>query len=130
MTDSDALYRAVGQNIREARKRAGQNVSQDKLASRLGISRASVVNIEAGRQHPPLHLLWQIAETLGTDLSLLIPRRGELEPPADTPIKLEEEMIRQIERELHGDPAAQKSLTAFVSKAKATIDAAPTKETP
>jgi hypothetical protein len=37
-----------------------------------------MVNIEAGRQRAPLHLLWQIAELLGSDLTLLIPSRDEM----------------------------------------------------
>ena len=73
MAEFDELYRELGRKIREARERSGQKLSQEKLAKRLGISRASIVNIEAGRQHAPLHLLWQIAEILGTDLTFLIP---------------------------------------------------------
>ncbi len=71
MTDFDELYRELGRKIRQARERQGERLSQDALAKQLGISRASIVNIEAGRQRTPLHLLWQIAELLGTELTLL-----------------------------------------------------------
>jgi transcriptional regulator with XRE-family HTH domain len=70
---------AVGRKIRaRTRARDAQRLSQDKLATRLGISRASIVNIEAGRQHAPLNLLWKIAELLGVELTTLIPQRAEL----------------------------------------------------
>ncbi len=37
-----------------------------------------MVNIEAGRQHTPLHVLWQIAELLETKFTSLIPSPEEL----------------------------------------------------
>ena len=77
MADFDELYQELGRKIRQARERHSQRLSQDVLAKRLGISRASVVNIEAGRQRAPLHVVWQIAELLGTDLTVLIPSREE-----------------------------------------------------
>jgi transcriptional regulator with XRE-family HTH domain len=65
MADLDELYGEVGRKLRQARETQG--LSQERLAKQLGISRASVVNIEAGRQRAPLHLLWQLSEALGTD---------------------------------------------------------------
>ena len=121
MADSDDLYRELGRKIREARERPGQKISQDKLAKRLDISRASIVNIEAGRQHAPLHLLWQIAEVLGTDLTLLIPRREELLSPAN-PVRLDKNMMKQIEEAANGNAETAKVLTGFVSKLKTTIE--------
>jgi hypothetical protein len=58
----------------------------------------------------PLHLLWQIADLLRTDLTLLIPSREELLPPA-TQVRLDKEMIKQIEEAANGDPGAIKVLT-------------------
>jgi transcriptional regulator with XRE-family HTH domain len=121
MAEFDELYRELGRKIREARERSGQKLSQEKLAKRLEISRASIVNIEAGRQHAPLHLLWQIAEVLGTDLTLLIPRREELLPPA-TPVQLDKNMVKQIQEAANGNPDTVKVLTGFVSKLKTTIE--------
>src|ERR1700691_6283893 len=103
MTEPIDLYREVGRKIREARARSGKKLSQAKLASLLGVSRVSMVNIEAGRQHAPLHLLWRVAEELGTDLALLIPRREELTEPA-TQIQLDDDMLRQIDEAADGDP--------------------------
>jgi len=130
MADSDALYRVVGRKIRETRERSGQKLSQEKLAKRLEMSRASIVNIEAGRQHAPLHLLWQIAEILGTDLTLLIPRRDEV-LATSVPIQLDRKTIRQIEVAANGDVDAQKSLADLVGKLKSAIETTtPRKGTP
>jgi len=120
MAEWNELYGELGRNIREARLRTGE-FSQEKLAKRLELSRASIVNIEAGRQHAPLHLLWQIAEILGTDLALLIPRREDLVLPAN-PIPLDEEMAKQIEDAAQGNQETAKLLAGFVSKMKTTLE--------
>jgi len=80
-----------------------------------------MVNIEAGRQHAPLHLLWQIAELLGSDLTFLIPSRDELLARSNT-VKLEKAMMKQIEDFSKGDSARIKLLTRSASKLNATIE--------
>jgi transcriptional regulator with XRE-family HTH domain len=121
MAEFDDLYAELGRKIREARERPGQNLSQEKLAKRLGVSRASIVNIEAGRQHTPLHVLWQIAEALGTDLALLVPRREDLLLP-DAVVPLDDETVKQIEAASNGNPETAKAMTALVGKLKASIE--------
>ena len=113
MTDFDEIYREVGRKIRQTRE--NQHLSQDSLAKRLGISRTSMVNIEAGRQRTPLHVLWQIAELLETKLTLLIPTPEELLAPQNQTV-LDREMMKQIEEVANGDPATIKVLTGFVTK--------------
>lgn len=73
MTDKDKnnFYSELGHHILLARKKA--NLSQNELSKKVNMSRASIVNIEKGRQHPPIHLLWEIAEILHTDVQNLIP---------------------------------------------------------
>jgi transcriptional regulator with XRE-family HTH domain len=113
MTDFDEIYRGVGRKIRQTRQ--NQRLSQESLAQRLGISRTSMVNIEAGRQRAPLHVLWQIAELLETKLTLLIPSPEELLAPQSQNV-LDREMMKQIEEVANGDPATIKVLTGFVTK--------------
>ncbi len=121
MADFDELYRELGRRIRQARERSGEGLSQDALANQLGISRASVVNIEAGRQRAPLHLLWQIAQLLGTDLTSLIPRNEELLAPAIHE-RIDREMIKKIEELAGGDPGTIKLMTGFASMLIGTIE--------
>jgi len=67
----DALYAAFGQRLRQARKAAG--LSQTALADHVQLSRTSICNIEAGRQHVSLDLLYRIAEALSTAPMGLLP---------------------------------------------------------
>ena len=85
------------------------------------LEESGFVNIEAGRQRAPLHLIWQIAELLGTDLTQLIPRSEELLAPANQ-VRLDKEMMKQIEDFAKGDSARIKLLTGFASKLNATIE--------
>lgn len=65
------LYQHVGDELRRLRLQA--DLKQEQLAARVGISRASIANVEAGKQAVPLHLLVAIAHTLGTSLDALLP---------------------------------------------------------
>jgi DNA-binding XRE family transcriptional regulator len=71
------FYDNMGSRIREARLKA--EISQDVLAQHLGLTRASIVNIEKGRQRPMIHTLFQIAEAVKVNLTDLIP--GIITPP-------------------------------------------------
>lgn len=119
MADFDDLYGEVGRKLRQAR--VTQGFSQERLAQQLGISRASVVNIEAGRQRAPLHLLWQLSEALATDLSMLIPRREELSPTARE-AALDPAMVKQIREAANNDSDGVKALTRLASKLKTAIE--------
>src|SRR5436305_12053413 len=116
MVVNDGLYKQVGQRIREARERSHPKLSQDRLAKRLKLSRASIVNIEAGRQHAPLHLLWQISEVLGTDLAVLLPRHDQL-LSATKPLKLDEDAIAEIS----SNPRTLRLVSSFVVRARSQV---------
>ena len=72
----DKLYQEVGRNIKKFRNERKMN--QLSLASQINLSRTSLVNIEHGRQHPSLYLLFQIAYSLGVSLHDLIPNSLDL----------------------------------------------------
>ncbi len=80
-----------------------------------------MVNIEAGRQHAPLHVLWQIAEELHSDLALLIPRKDEV-LVSGRHVTLDAAVTKQIEEAAAGNPETVNLLTAFVAKWKNTVD--------
>lgn len=71
------LYRFVGSEIRRRRERLGK--TQDELALQIGLSRASVANLEAGRQAVPLHHLVEIAAVLGVSAADILPQEPRLE---------------------------------------------------
>ena len=66
----EPTYIQLGQRIKEARLKRG--MTQRTLASKIGLSRVSIVNIEAARQRVSLMKAEQIASALGVQLSELI----------------------------------------------------------
>lgn len=101
------FYRVLGERIRGQRKQRGW--SQQRLANRVGISRASVANIETGRQKVLVHQLCAFAEALDKDTAeLLPPARSEI---ADVPLPkkdLSDEQREQV-RMLMGSMATASS---------------------
>jgi transcriptional regulator with XRE-family HTH domain len=67
----DSFYAAVGKKVRTARSEVG--LSQTALADRIGFKRASIANLEAGRQRIALHLFVLIAQALGMEPASLLP---------------------------------------------------------
>jgi DNA-binding XRE family transcriptional regulator len=70
----DAEIQAFYENFGELVRRARGAMSQAGLGHRVGMSRGSISNIEAGRQHVPLHLLPRLAVALGAKPMDLLPR--------------------------------------------------------
>lgn len=66
------IYRDLGRRI--VTRRAALRLSQAQLAERVGLSRASIANIEAGRQNLPLHKIYDLLAALELDdLTALMP---------------------------------------------------------
>lgn len=65
-----AFYSTIGRNIRAARKARG--LAQADLGKAVGLTRSSISNIEAGRQHPALHVMAAIAQALQVEFSALV----------------------------------------------------------
>ena len=78
MKDHSEFYRQVGQSIRTRR---AKNLSQEALASAVGLTRTSISNIESGRQRMLLHTLVDIADALKVEASTLLPPRVMLAAP-------------------------------------------------
>jgi DNA-binding XRE family transcriptional regulator len=49
-------------------------MTQQGMADRLGVNRATYVNMEMGRRRVPLDIVWRMASVLGVELTVLIPR--------------------------------------------------------
>jgi transcriptional regulator with XRE-family HTH domain len=113
--DEERLYRLLGARVRAARHRIVPTMSQAKLADRLGVSRASIVNIEAGKQRPPLHVIWKIADAIGVDATSLLPSRADYEDGGE-PFRLDREAVEKIEKAAEGDPGTRRLLTEFIGK--------------
>ncbi len=117
MDDEETLlYKQMGLRLRALRERSSPKFSQAKLAKKLGISRASIVNIEGGRQHAPLILLWKITAALGAELVSIVPSRADLQLVDGSAINLNPEMLRQIKAHANGDRDLEQKLETFVGK--------------
>lgn len=71
----DWVNRGAGKRIADARKRAG--LAQRELAQLVGMSRASIANIEAGKQPLQLQMIFVLADHLGVGPADLIPLRSD-----------------------------------------------------
>lgn len=69
------MYEQIGRRIRVERQRKG--FSQERLAQAAGLSRASIVNVERGRQKVMVHSLYAIANVLEIDVYALMPSKDQ-----------------------------------------------------
>ena len=82
----EAIYRYIGEQIRQARGQRG--TTQLALASRASLTRTSVSNIEAGRQRVTIHALLQMAAALDVVPATLLPDLRSVSP-ADVDVLIE-----------------------------------------
>ena len=73
--DTEKFYGDLGENIKSFRTKQGY--SQDQLAKFLDLTRSSVVNIEKGRQRPPLHTVYDLAVFFDIDIKNLLPSTAD-----------------------------------------------------
>lgn len=64
LMNPESIYRHIGEVIRNRRRSSKPRLTQEALAQRIGISRASLANIETGRQSVLVHQLYALAEAL------------------------------------------------------------------
>jgi transcriptional regulator with XRE-family HTH domain len=77
----EPVYKTIGAIIRGRRRRL--EWPQQILAARLGMSRATLANIETGRQRVLVHQLYSFAEALQLKPSDLLPPATDGQPAAD-----------------------------------------------
>ena len=88
----EAIYRAFGQAV--ATRRKGLNLTQAKLAARVGLSRASIANIECGRQNVLLHHVYRLALALEfSKVSDLLPAQPRPSIEGDPDMILSDETV-------------------------------------
>ncbi len=75
------INRVIGQQTRL--ERAKRQMTQTALAEEVGLTRSSIANIEAGRQHTPAHVVLLIARALGIPVAELMPTHAELDEVAN-----------------------------------------------
>lgn len=80
------IYRLLGQNVAHLRNKRG--LTQAEIAAQIGLTRASLANIETGRQKVLMHHVFRLANALNCDSVLdLVPASFEFSddvPPITT----------------------------------------------
>jgi transcriptional regulator with XRE-family HTH domain len=72
--DDVEIYRLLGRNV--AAHRNNRKLTQAQVAERLGLTRASLANIESGRQRTMLHHVYELVDALKLDsITDLLPSR-------------------------------------------------------
>lgn len=113
----DTFYKDLGNLIRKARVDA--DISQDILAQQLGLTRASIVNIEKGRQRPMIHTILELATILKVNFASLIPGASVIDtPPASSPSFAEDEFEKIVSDDLNLDFSTKDAVKKFVSHLK------------
>jgi transcriptional regulator with XRE-family HTH domain len=103
-TIEDDFYRALGFAIR--RQRRLLDLTQEELGRRLEprMTRASIANIESGKQRLLVHRLVDIADALEVKISRLI---GAARPKSHDAPGLEKELTRDLESKVSAKVASE-----------------------
>lgn len=70
------LYTIIGQRVRDFRDLQG--ITQSQIAIQTNINRATISNIESGKQQVSIQYLYLIAKVLNTEISTFLPSLKEL----------------------------------------------------
>lgn len=98
--NTERIYRNLGNRIRGLRKSLG--LTQDQLAKQAGMSRASLANIERGKQQVLVHHLFTISDGLQLESPaqlLLAPQEGDRKRGAATDLPLSGEGLTDKQRQ-------------------------------
>ncbi|WP_124979095.1 helix-turn-helix transcriptional regulator [Nonlabens xiamenensis] len=86
--DKDQFFSILSEKLYESRLKSG--LSQEEVANKIGLTRASVINIEKGRQKVNIYLLWKFAELYSKGIQ-------ELLPPTNEPKKMSSKFERTVQ---------------------------------
>ena len=108
-----ALYIQIGRLIK--RQRTLNKLTQEQVASAIGLTRTSIVNIERGRHRLPLHVLFGIARAVHAEPRDLIPTIEQIDSDVSGQSFLDEVINR---KDLNSRAVA--SLNNFIVQHKKT----------
>lgn len=95
----DRFYSTLGQRVRSLRlNHPDGKMNQGELAAKVSLTRASIANIETGRQRVSAHFLAELANALKVPLTELVPS-SELKTTSDHAVarSKENEILKDFE---------------------------------
>jgi transcriptional regulator with XRE-family HTH domain len=92
----DPLYREFGLLLKARRNQA--RLTQDEMASKVGLGRTSITNIEQGKQPVSLQMLYQLADALGAAPHELLPSEPKAPVSEDIEQKLSQAQLNDDEK--------------------------------
>jgi transcriptional regulator with XRE-family HTH domain len=91
------VYKIIGGRIRDERRK--HELTQNELASRVGLKRTSITNVEKGKQKLLVHTLVDIARSLGTSPATFftaLDAEAPLALPEDLPVSVRNWIIHSV----------------------------------
>lgn len=85
---------SIGQNIKEARKKAG--ITQAELANAVGLSTITIRQYESDKREPRYHIINKIAKVLDCDISKLVDSKKEAQMILNTLIGEEDDQEQRF----------------------------------
>ncbi len=110
--EESLLYTQLGYRIKDLRESA--QIKQGAFAQLFGLSRASIVNIEKGRQRPTILFLWQISKILNIEVGVII-QPLEIQVKHNTE-RLSPEWKKAINKSAKDSPEAKRKITDFLKE--------------
>lgn len=97
VTAIEPIYANIGQRIQRIRESRG--MTQELLGKSLAppLTRASVANIESGKQRLLLHTFLQVSGVLDVPFHDLIPDTGPKKEGTDKPADLERQLAKELD---------------------------------
>lgn len=105
--EKNLLYSEIGLRIKECRQNRGMN--QETFAKLLNLTRASIVNIEKGRQRVTIHLLYDICKITNVNIKDILP-----DLQGETKLELLPTWKKKIEKAPVGDKIRDQKLADFL----------------
>lgn len=113
LVQQQELYSTLGERIKDARTKIG--MSQEVLGDQLGLTKASIANIEKGRQRPMVHTLLEVAKVFRIQPIDLLPML-DIPPQTNTSERLVASFAQNIISDTKKvDKGTEQAVLKFVS---------------
>jgi transcriptional regulator with XRE-family HTH domain len=77
MVDRDALYSQIGEKVRLLR--INMSLNQEDVSKKVGMTRSSIAQIEAGKQAVSIYTLYRLGEVLNRPITDILPSADQFD---------------------------------------------------